>query len=259
VSIRSRADALPSLAGVVLLATACAAHPASLPATAAPPQSLSVNTGGPARSTIYLERVNSGVIVIDLGWTGAKETLVEALGRIGAAPADVVGVFITHSHRDHISAWPVVRAAPFHLSAAEVPLLFGEAEHEGWIPKAADKLNAPDLPKRGEIDVLPFAQDTAFVFGADTLRAFIVPGHTAGSSVYLFRRTLFAGDAVAKIYFGPYVAALPGYSDDRDEARRSLVSLRERLRAFAVARICTAHAACREVNDEFWRELLGTP
>lgn len=239
-----------------LLTGACARHVPAAPDNT-PVRSLAIYTGGPARSTIYLERVDSGVVVIDLGWFGAETSLAEGLASIGASPSKVVGVFLTHSHRDHVSAWKLLRGAPFHLAAAEVPLFFGEAEHRGWIPKTADLINAPDLPKRGALNVLAFLNDTAFAFGRDTLRAFNVPGHTAGSAVYLLRGTLFVGDAVAKVYFGPYVPALPGYSDDREEARRSLISLRKRVTPFRVVRACTAHAACRDVNEEFWRELLG--
>lgn len=43
--------------------------------------------------------------------------------------------------------------------------------------------------------MLPFSKDTVFVFGRDTLHAFLVAGHTAGSTAYLFRGVLFVGDA----------------------------------------------------------------
>jgi glyoxylase-like metal-dependent hydrolase (beta-lactamase superfamily II) len=244
---------------ICIFLTACAPRtPGKVAPAADTVTSLIASTGGPFRSAIFIERVDHGAILIDLGWTGARAAIQAGLKKMNYNEGDVVAVFLTHSHRDHIAGWKSVRHAPFYLAARELPLLLGEEEHGGWIPRYADRLRETDHPDRGDITARTFSTDTAFVFGSDTLRAFLVPGHTAGSTVYLFRTRLYAGDAIAKIYFGPYVAALPGYSDDRDVAKRSLESLRRRLAPYTVTAMCTSHLACREVNDDFWRELTGS-
>lgn len=227
------------------------------PDVQSPPRSLVVSSGGPNRSAIFLSRVDAGIIVIDLGWWGAEAALEKGLGELGATPDDVIAVFLTHSHRDHLGAWRSVRHAPFHMATTEVALLFGTQEHRGWIPKWAGRIKERDLPGADDVVVRGFESDTAFVFGQDTVRAFLVPGHTAGSVAYLFRGRLFAGDAIARTWLSGFRPAIGAYSDSGAEARRSLESLRERLASSRVLSMCTAHLKCSSVNDDFWSELLG--
>src|SRR5690606_28984411 len=70
------------------------------------PDAAVITTNGPWASMVYVARTDSGVIVIDLGWTGAAEKIEDALGELGATAADVRYVFLTHAHRDHTHAWP---------------------------------------------------------------------------------------------------------------------------------------------------------
>ena len=152
---------------------------------------------------------------------------------------------------------PASRATSLMVAAAEVELFRRAAPHGGWIPRWAEALNATEVPDSGEVVVAAFASDTAFVFGADTLRAFLVPGHTAGSVAYLFRGTLFAGDAISWSAVRGLRPAMAGYSDDIDQARRSLASLRERLAPFRVEWLCSAHLKCAPATDGSWDRLLG--
>jgi glyoxylase-like metal-dependent hydrolase (beta-lactamase superfamily II) len=103
--------------------------------------------------------------------------------------------FITHAHRDHIAGWTHVPQATFVLGRDEVPLFTGTASYKGLVPRLADNLNGYRRPTRSEVTVLAVGGDTLFAFGRDTLRAYAVPGHTPGSTAYLFRGTLFVGDA----------------------------------------------------------------
>ena len=212
-------------------------------------------SGGTNRSMIYLARVDSGVVAIDLGWWGSTRAVRRALADIGASPAAVTHVFLTHSHRDHIGAWRLVRGSTFHLAAREKPAFFGSERHEGFLPREAERLRPTDLPEEGEIAVRTFSRDTAFVFGADTLRAFLVPGHTAGSAVYLFRGILFLGDAVGYMPIGGFRPALSMFSNDADRARASLASLWERLPESGVTHACTAHAECAPFSKALVEEI----
>lgn len=205
---------------------------------------------------IYLARVDSGVLAIDLGWTRAAAALDRGLRRLGATREDVTAVFLTHSHRDHIGAWRAVAAAPFYVGAPEVDLLLGRAEHGGWVPRTAHRLRRTDGPRPGEVELRPFSRDTAFTFGADTLHAFLAPGHTAGSAAYLFRGVLFAGDAVSKTFLsGRLRPARAGYSDDTALARRSLADVLAKAEARGVRIVCTAHARCAPYTPELRRRL----
>ena len=95
-------------------------------------------------------------------------------------------MFLTHSHRDHIGAWRAVRHARFYVADAEYSRLVGDSAHRAWLPRLGDRIKPVELPRAGELQVRTFARDTAFVVGSDTLRAYVVAGHTAGTTVYLF-------------------------------------------------------------------------
>lgn len=216
-----------------------------------PPDTAVALSGGPNMSMIYLARVPGGIIAIDLGWWGAERSVRRALRELRASPNDVTDVFITHSHRDHVGAWRLVRGSRFHLAAAERQMFTGERQHRGWIPRTAEALKRSELPRAGEVAVRTFSRDTAFAFGADTLYAFPVPGHTAGSAVYLFRGTLFLGDAATYTRWGGFAPARRGFSDDPRTAARNLQALWERVPHHAVRFVCTAHAKCSPLTPEF--------
>lgn len=221
-----------------------------------PPRSAAVATAYPWNSMVYLARTDSGVVAIDLGWYGADRSLRRGLRRVGAAPEEVTDVFLTHSHRDHIAGWRTVRHARFHVSAAEVPLLESDARHADLPSRAGERLAGNPAPWHGEVRVAAFAADTAFAFGRDTVRAFAVPGHTAGSAAYLFRGVLFVGDAVAYSYLSGFRPAFGVFTDDPARSRASLASLWERARPFAPRWVCTAHAKCARADSAFARKVI---
>ncbi|MGZ8457215.1 MAG: MBL fold metallo-hydrolase [Gemmatirosa sp.] len=215
-------------------------------------------TNGVNASLLLARRTDAGIIVVDLGWSEAEEALRDALARLGARPRDVVAVLLTHSHRDHVGAWRTVAHAPFHVGRGERALLVGRAAHRGWIPRIFDRLRRPALPAPGALDVREIAGDTALVFGRDTVRAFAMPGHTAGSVAWLVGDVLMLGDAASHApTTGGLRPARRGFSDDTRLARASLVRLRGAVAPYRVRLLCTAHARCAPANDATWRRLTG--
>jgi len=132
--------------------------------------------------------------------------------------------------------------------------MLGQEEHRGWIPNWAEYFNETDFPKPGELNIVGFQNDTTIVVGQDTVHAFKVVGHTSGSAAFLFRKVLFAGDAVAHPFWGKYRSAMWGFSDDTKVAHQSLVDLFVKLRDYDVEYVCTAHAKCGEYNDQLVKE-----
>jgi glyoxylase-like metal-dependent hydrolase (beta-lactamase superfamily II) len=111
-------------------------------------------------------------------------------------------------------------------------------------------------PWSGEVAVRPFSRDTVYAFGADTLRAFIVPGHTSGSAAYLYRGVLFVGDAVSRPYHTGYGPGMGIFTADRAANRAALASLFERVRPYGVQWVCTAHGKCARPDERFIRKVL---
>ena len=233
---------------VCLLASGCAV---GMRAVRQPPYSYATATAPPWSSMVYAARTDSGVIVVDLGWYGAEGDLRRTLRRLGATTADVTDVFVTHSHRDHIGAWRAVRHARFHLAAGEVPYFGGEAHHGDLPSRAAEKVIGNPGPGPGEVAVRPFARDTVFVFGADTLRAYPLAGHTPGSAAYLFRRVLFLGDAFAYHSLTGVRGAERIFSQDTRESAIHLGELIERVRPLGVDWACNAHSKCLRPDSAF--------
>jgi glyoxylase-like metal-dependent hydrolase (beta-lactamase superfamily II) len=221
-----------------------------------PPDAVAGTTTGPWASMIYVARTDSGVIAIDLGWTGAEDVMPALLKRLGAAPPDVRYVFLTHAHRDHIAAWPLVRQARFIVGAAEVAALLGEGSYSGWAAKMGDELNEYPRPKSRELALEPVISDTAIALGRDTVFAFPIPGHTAGSTAYLFRGILFGGDAINWRPGSGFQGARREFSDSVAQSRESLRALWHRLPPSRVRIMCSAHGKCAVVDSSLRERLV---
>ena len=193
---------------------------------------------------IYVARTDSGVIAIDLGWTGYEDALPRALRNVNAGSSDVRFVFLTHAHRDHIAAWPLVKHATFVIGASEVPAFTGSAGYSGWAAKMGDGLNTYPQPQPGELKLVPVSSDTLIALGRDTVFVFPIPGHTAGSVAFLFREILFGGDAINWRPGSGFQGARPEFSDSIAQNRESLRALWSRLAEDRVRIVCTAHGKC---------------
>jgi glyoxylase-like metal-dependent hydrolase (beta-lactamase superfamily II) len=221
-----------------------------------PPHAVAVTTSGAWASMIYLARTDSGVIAIDLGWTGAEAALQRGTRRLGATTADVRFAFVTHAHRDHIGGWRHLPRARFVLGRDEVPYFTGAAQYQGLVPAGAERMRETERPADSAVSVIPVAQDTAFTLGSDTLWAYPVPGHTAGSVASVFRGVLFGGDAVNYRPLVGFQGARPEMSDDPARSRASLAALWLRLVEGRVRSVCSAHAKCAEFDQDMRRDLL---
>jgi glyoxylase-like metal-dependent hydrolase (beta-lactamase superfamily II) len=212
-------------------------------------------TAPPWTSAMYVARTEAGVVVIDLGWYGAGRALRRELRQLDAAPEDVTDVFLTHSHRDHIAAWKLVHGARFHMAAAEVPFFLEQRRHADLPSRLGALVLGNPAPAPEPLRLEGFSRDTTFVLGADTLHAFTVPGHTAGSTAYLFRAILFTGDATVHVHGFGAGPSLRLFTADVRQSRESLATLRRKVEGRRVDWICTAHAKCARPSERYWRKV----
>ena len=132
--------------------------------------------------------MNGGVVLVD---TGFDETGSDVRAAVGAQP--IVAVLLTHSHVDHRSGMAAVGAAPVYVGAADARLMRGGREYRATIQAlAAHLLPRPALPKT----LVEVADGSTLTIGGETFVALALPGHTPGSTVWLWRSAAFTGDAV---------------------------------------------------------------
>lgn len=150
----------------------------------------------------YLLARRGEVLIVDTGNPGDEGDIEAGLGAINAGWDDVSHVVLTHLHGDHIgSLGPVLMAAPAARGYAGEP-------------------DIPGIPSPRELTPVG---DGDSVFGLDIIAA---PGHTAGSIVVLdpVGGVLVAGDAL-RSEGGDVIGANPRFTDDMDEANRSIAKL----------------------------------
>lgn len=197
---------------------------------------------------IYLARTDSGIIAFDLGWAGAEGAFRKGLGALAATPEEVSHVFVTHAHGDHTAGWQFVRGAQFVMGADDVPYFVGEKRFRSFLARLGDGGSEGAHPARDSVRLVPLGADSTIVLGRDTVYAFAIPGHTPGSTAYVFRGVLFGGDAINWRPLSGFQGARPEFSENVEQSRESVRALWARLDSTRVRVACSAHAKCALVD-----------
>lgn len=165
--------------------------------------------------------VDHGVVLVDTGFDESGADLKKAL-----AGRPVRAVLLTHAHIDHWSgvhtldvvgvdgAGPVVYAG-----AEDAAILEGRREYRSFAQTLLNHLYPkPQLPKhlRSVVD------GEVVSVGGEEFVARHLPGHSPGSTVWLWRNTAFTGDALFGEADGSLSMAPTLLSDDDEQARRSV-------------------------------------
>ena len=129
----------------------------------------------------YALRTGVGVVLFDTGMNPA--TAIRGLGKLGISPDSVTHIFLTHTDYDHTGGLPAFPECERYISSAEEQMINGQTARRG------SKHNKGF----GSYHIV---EDNETVTVGDTdIQAFIKPGHTPGSAVYLIdKRYIACGD-----------------------------------------------------------------
>jgi hydroxyacylglutathione hydrolase len=190
---------------------------------------------------MYAARTEEGALLFDTGVDASGSALDALLTSVGATRAHVAAVFMTHGHFDHIAGIPLAAAAAVYGGRGDVALARGEEDGGRAIPKLLAAIFR--VPAARVTDVVEVPRDIAVAGGREHVLAIPFPGHTSGSTVFLFRGVLFVGDAFnyedGALGFPP-----KQFTDDPVGARRSIAALPGLLAGREVNTICTGHGGC---------------
>lgn len=185
----------------------------------AAPGAIGVNTG---KSLAWILRTKRGVVLIDTGVDRDARAILEELGAQGLSASNVHTILITHAHPDHWAGAAAFPAAKVYAGAGDVALLQGKAKLKGPLSAVLGRIMPPPLAA-----VEPVQDGQVLDVDGEEIRAIALPGHTPGSTAYLWKDLLFTGDALlgkgaAEVSLSPWL-----FCEDSGQARRSLEKLRD--------------------------------
>jgi hydroxyacylglutathione hydrolase len=171
-------------------------------------------------SAFIIDVAPGKVALIDAGRDASGKAILAALAKRGLTPASVTAIFLTHGHPDHTAACKMFPGAQVYAMQTEIPVV-------GDAAKVDHPLGDGDISTVGD----------------ERIEAFAVPGHTAGSAVFLARGVLFFGDSAGASNEGVMMRAVRLFSKDPAQNVAALKSLEARLqpRAADIKILAFAH------------------
>ena len=203
------------------------------------------------------------IVLIDTGFDDQARAI-----KLKVGSRKIKAILLTHAHVDHAAGTQSIDA-PVYVGRADAPALRGEAIFSALWPRLAQAFLGIPITK-GPIHPV----DDGFVYavdGSNTERGFLAiatPGHTEGSTSWLYRGILFGGDAVEIPAADAIYPAPLGFTQDISAAYDSL----RRLRDHHIEFLADAHigvlknpeaalrrALERQHNDELFDYPFGEP
>lgn len=185
-----------------------------------------------------------GVLLIDAGYPGSRDEVLDSVRELGFGPEDVRAILLTHAHVDHLGSaiwFAKTHGTPVYTHAAEVGHVKRQYLEQAspvdvlaraWQPRylawSLALVRKGGLTHEGIPSAEAFTEDVASTLpGAPTVIP--TPGHTGGHCSYLVDGVLVAGDALITGHpvssrRGPQL--LPDlFNHDHDGSVRSLTTL----------------------------------
>ncbi|MBM4445976.1 MAG: MBL fold metallo-hydrolase [Chloroflexi bacterium] len=149
--------------------------------------------------------VDDGLTLVDTGFFGRADRILEQIKELGYSPSDVTRIIITHHHADHIGSLAELKRvtqAEVIAHPADAPYIDGSLPQPGparpqWLGKFLARFSWLWSTEPVAVDVLVNDGDELPILGG--VKILHTPGHTPGSiCLYLQSKDLLiAGDLLA--------------------------------------------------------------
>jgi glyoxylase-like metal-dependent hydrolase (beta-lactamase superfamily II) len=191
-------------------------------------------------SYVYAAKVGNKVILFDAGADPEARPIDALLGWLHAARSDVTDVFVTHGHGDHTAGTATLGKVKIRIGAGDIALAEKKVPPEALAGKAMT--TALSYPAVTASD--PLTGPSSIVVGeGKTVKAFPIPGHTAGSFAFLYEGVLFVGDAMI-FKQGRLDPAIKLFDAHPEENKAAIKALQKQIESEEIDIVCTGHGGC---------------
>lgn len=180
----------------------------------------------------YIIDYKGKCFIVDPGYE--KEKIIEAVKENNL---EVLGILLTHSHLDHISA----------INSFNVPVYIGENEYNLFLDNYENSYKERGLERPfdlKDINIIKVNKDTEIEFLDKKITVIETPGHTEGGVCYKFEDDLFTGDTLFKRKVGRWDFK----TGNLESLKKSVVFLIENLSD--EVRVHPGHMESTTIGDE---------
>jgi glyoxylase-like metal-dependent hydrolase (beta-lactamase superfamily II) len=182
-------------------------------------------------SNVYLIDADGELALIDTGFRGREQLIIERVRRLGYSTSRISSIIITHHHTDHtggLAGLVEITGARVVAHRADAPYIDGRLPQPGpshplWFSRVASPFQYMLATRPAVVDIQVSDGDELPLAGG--IRILHTPGHTPGS-ICLFLEcsgTVFTGDLLAQ-RFGLKWPSIP-FTVDVAQLRRSVRKL----------------------------------
>jgi hydroxyacylglutathione hydrolase len=194
-------------------------------------------------SYAYAAKVGKKVILFDAGADPAGAPIDALLAWLHASRSDITDVFATHGHGDHTAGASTLGKVRLRVGAGDIALAEKKVPPEALAGKALTL--AMSYPAVTATDPItgPATIDVGEGADAKKVKAFPIPGHTAGSYAFLYDGVLFVGDAMI-FKQGRLDPAIKMFDAHPDANKAAIRALQKQVENEEIDIICTGHGGC---------------
>lgn len=198
---------------------------------------------------IFLVDYKEGLILIDSGVYENVYLTLEAVRKLGFDPYKINHIMLTHCHSDHAFGAPALSA----LTGAAIWLSREDAAFRDSHANEAMNLGFRSIPY--EVNRF-YGSPAAMEFGPVTIRTFLTPGHTPGTTSFFITSTGEDGRPLTAAIHGGVgpmtmkTSFLDKYGLPR-ELRRTFIDTAQRLKQFHVDITLPSHPSH---GNRFWEK-----